>query len=199
MSRWVFDRATGEMSLDRWNAFARLNTGGGTAMVPQGCWSYAPRHQRRIPSYTARRPLVVFRDNRLWGSMQGMRSVYRRDFDLEGGETFDARWITGWAASQASRDGKMPWRSHRLAEKASWLVDLFDDQAGGQTIAAMVLAGDRLWIASSDGDLRVVSAEDGKQLARHDLPTPLWDGMAVAYGRLFVSTADGSLLCLGDE
>ena len=36
--------------------------------------------------------------------MQGMRSVYRRDFDLEGGETFDARWITGWAASQAARE-----------------------------------------------------------------------------------------------
>jgi outer membrane protein assembly factor BamB len=125
--------------------------------------------------------------------------VYRRDFDLEGGETFDARWITGWAASQASRDGKMPWRSHRLAEKANWLVDLFAEQAGGQTIAAMVLAGDRLWIAGSDGDLRVLSTEDGKQLASHDLPAPLWDGMAVAYGRLFVSTADGRLLCMGEE
>jgi len=199
MSRWVFDRATGEMSIDRWNAFAKLNTGGGAAMVPQGCWSYAPRHQRRIPSFTHRRPLVVFRDNRFWGSMQGMRSVYRRDFDLDGDETFNARWITGWAASQASRDGKMPWRSHRLAEKAKWSVDVFDPQASNQTIAAMVLASDRLWIAGSDGDLRVLSADDGKLITKQNLPAPLWDGMAIANGRLFVSTTDGKLLCLGGK
>ena len=199
MSRWVFDRATGEMSIEPGNAFAKLNTGGGAAMVPQGCWSYAPRHQRRIPSHTHRRPLVVFRDNRLWGCMQGMRSVYRRDFDLDAGKPFDAKWMTGWAASQLSREGKMPWRSHRLAEEAKWLVDLFPGEDNRQTIAAMVLANDRLLIAGSEGDLRVLSPEDGKVLASRELPPPLWDGMAVAHGRLFVSTADGKLLCLGEK
>ncbi len=201
MSRWVFQRATGEMSLDRWNAFARLDTGGGAAMVPQGCWSYAPRHQRRIGSHTHKRPLVVFRDNRLWGCMQEKHAIYRRDFDLEGGETFDARWMTGWAAGQQARDGKMPWRSYRLAEKAEWLIDVFDKrpagQPEGQVIAAMVLAADQLWIAGSDGDLRVLSAEDGRQITQRSIPAPLWDGMAIADGRLYLSTADGKLLCLG--
>ena len=168
-------------------------------MVPQGCWSYAPRHQRRIPSHTHRRPLVVFRDNQLCGVMQGMQSIYRRDFDLEGGETFDAKWMTGWAAGALSREKKMPWRSHRLAEKARWQVDLVDDDADRQTVAAMVLAGDRLWIAGSEGDLRVLSTEDGRVLLNRKLPAPLWDGMAVAQGRLFVSTADGKLLCLGGK
>ncbi|MBL7038239.1 MAG: PQQ-binding-like beta-propeller repeat protein [Pirellulaceae bacterium] len=199
MSRWVFDRATGDMSIQHWDAFAKLNTGGGAAMVPQGCWSYAPRHQARTQSFTHRRPLVVFRDNRLWGAMQGMQSVYRRDFDLDGGETFDAHWITGWAAGQLARDGKTAWRSQRLAEKAKWQVDAFDAQAGGQTIAAMVLASDRLWIAGSKGELRILSTEDGNLLAKHNLPAPLWDGMAIANGRLFVSTADGKLLCLGGK
>lgn len=199
MSRWVFDRTTGDMSIQRWDAFAKLNTGGGAAMVPQGCWSYAPRHQRRIQSFTHRRPLVVFRDNQLWGVMQGMKSVYRRDFDLDEGETFNARWITGWAAGQLSRDGKTAWRSQRLAEKAKWQVDAFDGQADTQTIAAMLLAEDRLWIAGSEGELRVLSADDGKLLTKHNLPAPLWDGMAIASGRLFVSTADGKLLCLGER
>ncbi len=198
MSRWVFDRKTGEMSLDRWGAFAKLNTGGGAAMVPQGSWSYAPRHQRRIASHTPKRPLTVFRDNVLFGCLQGASTVYRRDFNLEGGEEFDTKWMTGWAASGLSRKGKMPWRSHRLAEKASWRVDVFGNQAGAPSIEAVVLAADRLLVAGSHGDLRVLSSADGKQIARHALPAPLWDGMAVARGRLYYSTRDGQLLCLGE-
>ncbi len=197
MSRWVFDRETGDMSLDRWAAYAKLNTGGGDAMVPRGCWSYAPRHQRRIPSFTHRRPLTVFRDNVLYGGLQGEATVYRRDFNLGGGETFDTRWITGWAASGLSRDGKMPWRSHRLAEKAAWRVAVFEKANGAPSIDAMLLAGERLLLAGSTGDLRVLSTVDGKQLAQASLPVPLWDGMAVAHGRLYYSTRDGRLLCLG--
>lgn len=197
MSRWVFDRKSGEMSLDRWAAFAKLNTGGGAAMVPQGCWSYAPRHQRRIPSYTPRRPLVVFRDNVLFGCLQGSSTVYRRDFDLEGGEQFDAKWMTGWAASGLSREGKMPWRSHRLAEKATWRVDVFGEDGGVPSIDAVVLARDRLLVAGSNGDLRVLST-DGRPITRQSLPAPLWDGMAVAQGRLYYSTLEGKLVCLGE-
>ena len=118
MSRWVFDRKTGEMSLDRWAAFVRMNTGGGSVMAPRGCWSYAPRHQRRIASDTPLRPPVVFRDNVLYGCLHKSSTVYRRDFNLEGGEEFDATWMTGWAELTLSREGKMPWRNYRLAEKA---------------------------------------------------------------------------------
>ncbi len=198
MSRWVFDRKTGEMSLDRWAAFAKLNTGGGAAMVPRGCWSYAPRHQRRIKSYAALRPLVVFRDNLLFGSLQKSSTLYRREFNLDSGEKFDTRWMTGWAASQLGRDGKMPWRSHRLAEKAAWKVDVFGKEKDVPTIDSMVLAADRLFVAGSDGDLRVLNPADGKLIAKQTLPEPLWDGMAVANGRLYYSTRDGQILCLGD-
>jgi outer membrane protein assembly factor BamB len=198
MSRWIFDRETGEMSLDQWAAFAKLNTGGGASMAPRGCWSYAPRHQKRIPSYSPLRPLAVFRDNVLFGCLQGASVVYRRDFNLEGGEEFDTKWMTGWAASGLSREGKMPWRSHRLAEKASWRVDVFEKGAETPSIDALVLAGDRLLVAGSDGDLRVLSSADGKQIARRALPAPCWDGMAVAGRRLYYSTCKGQLLCLGE-
>ncbi len=197
MSRWVFDRATGKMSLDRWAAFAKLNTGGGAAMVPRGCWSYAPRHQRRIPSYTPLRPLTVFRDNVLLGGLQGASTVYRRDFDLAGGEPFDTKWMTGWAAGGLSQKGKMPYRSYRLAEKAAWQVDVFGGGKDVPSINALVLAGDRLLVAGANGDLRVLSTADGKQIARQSLPAPLWDGMAVAGGRLYYATRQGQLLCLG--
>ena len=78
-------------------------------------------------------------------------------------------------------------------------VGAFDTKGGGQTVAAMVLARDRLWIAGSEGELRVLSADDGKLLTKHNLPAPLWDGMAIANSRLFVSTAGGKLLCLGER
>ena len=200
MSRWVFDRASGAMSVDRWAAFVRLDTGGGSVMAPRGCWSYAPRHQRRIPSYTPLRPLCVFRDKALFGHLQGTASIFRRDFDLEGGEEFDAKWMTGWAASSLSREGKMPWPSHRLAEKATWRVDAFE-QVGERapSIDALLLAGDRLVVAGSDGQLRVLATADGALLARRTLPDPLWDGMALAGGRLYYATRDGQLLCLGQR
>ena len=195
MSRWVFDRTDGKMSLDPWNAFAKLNTGQGSAWVPRGCWSYAPRHQRRIKSFTVHRPLTVFRDKVVLGAMQGLPTVYRRDFDLEGGEKFETRWMTGWAASQESREGKMPWRSHRLAEKASWKVDVFDAKSG-QSIDAMVLAANRLYVAGSAGELRVLDTANGAVLNKQSIPAPLWDGMAVAGSRLYLATSQGSLLCL---
>ncbi|MDY0165779.1 MAG: PQQ-binding-like beta-propeller repeat protein [Thermoguttaceae bacterium] len=199
MSRWVFGRADGEMSIDSWSAFARLNTGGGSAMVPRSFWSYAPRNQRRIPSHTAYRPLVAFRDNLLLGCLQDRRTVFRRDFALDDGEEFDTRWMTGWAASELSREGKMPWPNHRLAEKATWQIDVFNTQDDNQTIDAMALAGDRLYLAGSGGALRIMSIADGSYVAKTELPAaPMWDGMAIAAGRLFVATADGRLLCLGE-
>jgi len=50
------------------------------------------------------------------------------------------------------------------------------------------------------GRLWVVSKADGRPLARYRLETPpVFDGMAVADGRLFVSTLDGSVLCLSGD
>ena len=50
------------------------------------------------------------------------------------------------------------------------------------------------------GILMAVSAADGRQLAKHDLKSPpAWDGIAVARGCLFVSLADGSVMCLGER
>ena len=46
--------------------------------------------------------------------------------------------------------------------------------------------------------LLAVSAADGKKLAelKLDVP-PAWDGMVAARGRLYLSTTDGKVLCLG--
>jgi len=48
------------------------------------------------------------------------------------------------------------------------------------------------------GMIWVVSCEDGSTVAEYQLDAPVvWDGMAAASGGLFLSTSDGTVLCLG--
>jgi outer membrane protein assembly factor BamB len=48
--------------------------------------------------------------------------------------------------------------------------------------------------------LMAISASDGTELSQYQLDSsPVFDGMAAAYGRLYVSMEDGSLLCLAEE
>ncbi len=81
-------------------------------------------------------------------------------------------------------------------------------------VEAMVLAGDRLFVAGTPdvvpdedplaalegrmgGVLRVVSATDGSSLAEYHLEHgPVYDGMAAAGGRLFLSTGNGNVICM---
>ncbi|MHB8899830.1 MAG: outer membrane protein assembly factor BamB family protein [Thermoguttaceae bacterium] len=48
--------------------------------------------------------------------------------------------------------------------------------------------------------LLVLAAADGKKLAAYQLPSmPTFDGMAAAQGRLYLTTVDGTLICLAGE
>lgn len=50
------------------------------------------------------------------------------------------------------------------------------------------------------GQILAVSADEGKLLAARDLGAmPTFDGMAAAKGRLYLTTVDGKVLCLGEE
>jgi outer membrane protein assembly factor BamB len=82
---------------------------------------------------------------------------------------------------------------------------------------AMVVAGDLLFVAGPPDPaapeqalaalegkrgarLWVVQAGEGTTLAKYDLDSPpVYDGMAAAAGRLFVSTKNGRVLCFGPK
>jgi outer membrane protein assembly factor BamB len=82
-------------------------------------------------------------------------------------------------------------------------------------VRAMVLAGKVLFIAGAGagadsepegrGDnkaaiLMAISASDGTEMATYPLDSPpIFDGMAAAYGRLYVSMTDGSLVCMAEQ
>jgi len=56
----------------------------------------------------------------------------------------------------------------------------------------------RCWF--SPGLLMAISASDGTELAQYRLDSSsVFDGMAAAYERLYVSMENGSLLCLTEE
>ncbi len=199
MSRWVFDRDTGKMSIDPWKAFVRVNTGNGSAMVPQGSWSYAPRNQTRTKTFSPKRPLVVYRDNVLFGCLENKQAIYRRDFDLEGGEQFNSKWITGWAGSEGSRKNGLAWRSQRLSEKATWTSELVGSKKTNPTVNAMALASNYLYLADSDGKLQAVSPENGRVVQQQQVGTPVWDGLAIAGKRVYMAMQNGRLTCLGNR
>ncbi|MCH7728049.1 MAG: PQQ-binding-like beta-propeller repeat protein, partial [Planctomycetes bacterium] len=98
MSRWVLSLDGKEIAVDKWNAFAKLNTGAGAVWVPRGSWTYGARHQHRFRGEAPKRPLVVFRADNVYSSLNGTTNVFHRDFDLDEGEEFDSKWITGWKA-----------------------------------------------------------------------------------------------------
>lgn len=200
MSRWLFDRGTGAMTCKAREAFMAAKTGDSGVIVPRGCWSYAPRHQPRHKKETPTRGLAAFRGNVLLGCLDDGRTVYRRDFNLRGGERLDPTWFTGWAAGEhASKGTGEFWLSHRVAKNAAWSIPLYEKSDRKQSAVALLLAGDTLFAAGSEGGLIALSPKDGSVLSRTPIPAPVWDGLAAADGRLFVSTQAGATMCLEAE
>jgi outer membrane protein assembly factor BamB len=209
MSRWIFSPDGKTVSVDKWNAFAKLDTGDGAVWVPRGSWNYGARHQDRFPGEAPRRPLVVFRDGEVYGQLNASTDVFRRDFDADAIKNFNGKWITGWQASRSAKTGGKPFRTYRVAEGAKWTVDAFtppEEKAkpfkkGTQLsndVHAMALSGNgRLYAVHKDGRMKIFDTANGSVLAERQVPSPVWDGLAIAEGNLFLSTRSGELLCLG--
>jgi outer membrane protein assembly factor BamB len=88
------------------------------------------------------------------------------------------------------------------------------EQRLGIRVTAMIRAGNVVFVGGSPdivdpedphaawegrlgGRLAAYATDTGETLAEYDLPAPpVWDGMAATDGRLFISTSDGSVLCM---
>jgi len=208
MSRWILSPDGKDVSVDKWNAFAKLNTGAGEVWIPRGSWTYGARHQHRFAGEASRRPLVAFRDDNVFSSLNGGTDIFRRDFDLDKGEKFNSKWITGWEAASTARKKGTPYRSYRIAEGAKWTSNPFiesdtETKEVNHTaqkynrIHAMALGKDQLYAVHQDGRLKVLSTTTGEVVNSAVVPTPSWDGIAIAENCLFLTTQEGELICLG--
>ena len=209
-SRWMLRRDGSGFDVDKWNAFAKLDTGGGAVWVPRGSWTYGPRHQHRFRGEAPRRPLAVWRDGIVVSSLNGSTELFLREFSEADVQNFDGKWITGWEASKNARNGGKPYRTYRIAEGAKWKADPFlakEDREkpfvpGTQVyndIHALTMTGDhRIFAIHKDGRMKVMSATEGAVIEERTVPRPAWDGLAAAQGKLFLTTLDGRVLCIGD-
>ncbi|UCD00188.1 MAG: PQQ-binding-like beta-propeller repeat protein [Phycisphaerales bacterium] len=125
-----------------------------------------------------------------------------------GANAYRLRCISLKAPAGNSR-GEQGANNRRKAPKPVW------EQRIGIRVTALVRAADVIFAAGSPdivdpddphgawegrkgGVLAAFAANDGKKLAQYKLPAPpVWDGMAAAGGRLYISTSDGGIVCMG--
>lgn len=195
MARWLFDATSGAMTCKDTEAFTVLEPDDAPVVVPRSSWTYAPRQNKRHKRDFPLRPLAVYRNNQLFACSGDFQSVFRRDFTADEAQRFDRRWISGWTLAERGRAGQGDvWPVERLAPNARWTTQLLPGTPP-QRIAALLLAGDTLFAASSAGGLTAISATDGRLLARYPTPAPTWDGLSAAHDRLYLACHDGTLLC----
>ena len=131
--------------------------------------------------------LLVFDDEKIYG--YGRRGVHWSNQLQDGAYRFFA---------VDRKDGKKQWEKRVMIQ-----------------VRAMILAGNIMFLAGPSAQavfgpqepdekqgalLIAVSASDGAKLTQCQLDSsPVFDGMAAAYGRLYISMNDGSLLCMGGE
>ena len=71
---------------------------------------------------------------------------------------------------------------------------------GRANIHALALsANGRLYAVHKEGRLKVLDTAKGSVIASRKVPAPMWDGLAIASGRVFLSTLSGEGLCLGES
>jgi outer membrane protein assembly factor BamB len=108
--------------------------------------------------------------------------------DIRGSQT---PWVAGDTLFVVDTTGKLIALS-RKDGKARWVTALPDDGRW----SGPVLAGNRLWLASSKGLLVAVDAVSGSIAAQSDLGTPVMITPVVAEGRLYVLTDKAKLIAM---
>ena len=64
----------------------------------------------------------------------------------------------------------------------------------------LVIGGEMAGKQAKRASLRMISCKDGRTLGEMSLDSvPVWDGMAVANGSLFLSLKNGTVQCCGDR
>jgi len=141
----------------------------------------------------------------------------RRDRNLIFGRllVFDESMIYGYGRKQVHWSNQLQDGAYRLFAvnrddgKATWSKSLkIHIRAIVLADKVIFIAGPRIDTSEGQNDLNedrgavllAISASAGTELAQYQLDsTPVFDGMAAAYGRLYISMENGNLLCMSEK
>jgi outer membrane protein assembly factor BamB len=122
---------------------------------------------------------------------------------------FGGKSTFGFRAPQRRRDPKTGEKRNDPACVASWAGPVSTGERWKTSIdpdvlsvECMIRAGDTLFLAGPNeqdkGMILALSVAEGRKLTELQLPhRPRPEGLAAAYGKLYLSTLNGKLLCLG--
>jgi hypothetical protein len=133
-----------------------------------GIWSYGLAIRRK----REHRPLYVFQGGTLYGGESMVAYTPPTKCPTGGGREWNAFQVMGGFSKK-------------------WSSPLPKVEALAATEQALYLAG-------ASGEVTMLATADGKKQGSLKVPSsPVWDGMAVAYGRIYLSLENGSVACLG--
>jgi hypothetical protein len=88
----------------------------------------------------------------------------------------------------------MPWKPRTID------LDVKSYVFAGAGRTLVIAGGKPIGPHHTGGELRTVDMRTGRDLSVVTLPAPAnFDGVAAAHGRVFVTTSDGQLICIGEE
>ena len=183
VSRCLFDLGTGKADLQRTNGFYHIPETG--VYMPRTAWRYG--NERQLS------PVAACRGSSLFGVEPAGGKLFRVDF--EKGKAFDSEWVRVSPEDQKAGWTRATGKLFKLGAK--WATG--GDDAKQAAARALLVAGGNVFIATPKGLLAVHNADDGTKMAERKLGEIVWDGLAAANGRLYVSTAEGKVICLGPK
>ncbi|GAB3318645.1 outer membrane protein assembly factor BamB [Haliea atlantica] len=111
--------------------------------------------------------------------------------------------IGGWFSVDDDEDPRQPAELQDIDESVKvsrrWSTGVGDGQGEGRYSLEPVIAGDRLYVASADGEVQALQRSNGKRLWERELDRGLSGGVGHYSGDLFLGGADGSVLRLSAD
>jgi hypothetical protein len=154
--------------------------------------------------------LMVLGDDVAYG-MEVYASRSRETVFTPGANAYRLICIPLKGAAGALSEKQATGKRSQKGQKPLW------EQHIGIRVTAMIRAADTIFIAGAPdvvdpsdpygawqgrkgGVLEAFDADNGKKLAEHNLPAPpVWDGMAAANGRCYLSMKNGKIICLAGK
>jgi outer membrane protein assembly factor BamB len=152
-----------------------------------------PRTAWRYGEARGRSPLAAFLGNSVFSTTPIKSTLFRVDFEKE--KPFPTDWVQ--VTEKEAKEGLVYSTAKMLQSGGKWTVN--SDDSPTRPNRAVLVAGNRLLVATHNGNLIVYNAENGQKLGSQKIDGIAWDGLAAARGKLYVSTRDGMLLCLGTK